>query len=434
MTINVERIRENGVVGAGGAGFPTYRKLQHNVDVVILNGAECEPLMHKDKELLRNYAREIVLCLDEIVAFVGASRAYIAIKAKYRDVIEAVKQHLTARLTIAPLGDFYPAGDEIVLVHLVTGRIIPAGKIPLDSGCLVNNVETIYNVAQGHPVTDSVITVAGAIPKPVTLQVPVGTLIEDLLPLLRVDDYQSKTVILGGAMMGTLVQRFDEPIRKTTGGLIILPADHPLIKKYERTAKQHVLIGSSCCDQCSLCTDLCPRYLLGHPIQPHLAMRALQIPDRFHHLNYGTHFCCECNLCSLMSCPIDLDPKEVCVSYKRQYALDESLASETRLSSPHTMVQERRVSLSRLKHRLGLGLYQNEAPLVSFPAEIKRVRIPLKQHIGETTKPVVSIDQQVLRAEKIADLEPHHLGVPIHASITGRVTRVEPDYIEIQRT
>ena len=168
-------IEDCGVVGAGGGGFPTEAKLKAQVPLVIVNGAECEPLLHKDKELLRHEAGAMLAGLKTVMDRVGASEGVVGVKNKYDDVLRALQPVLPAGTRTFPLSDSYPAGDEFILVHDVTGRVIPPGGLPKDVGALVVNVETLVNVGHGRPVTHKYLTVAGAVREPVTLRVPVGT-------------------------------------------------------------------------------------------------------------------------------------------------------------------------------------------------------------------------------------------------------------------
>jgi Na+-translocating ferredoxin:NAD+ oxidoreductase RnfC subunit len=143
------KLREHGVVGAGGAGFPTYVKAQSRVEFVIANGAECEPLIHKDAEIMKHFAREIVAGMDLMLESTGAKTGKFGVKTKNAEAVEALKRHLkNDRMEFTMLGDFYPSGDEYELVYTATGRLIPPAGIPLQVGCVVANVETLYNVYQ----------------------------------------------------------------------------------------------------------------------------------------------------------------------------------------------------------------------------------------------------------------------------------------------
>ena len=162
-----EKLKELGVVGAGGAGFPTYVKANSEVEFVIANGAECEPLIHKDAELMEHFPAEMVSGLQLMVKATKARQGKFGIKEKNARAIEAVQSHLkTKPVEMVLLGDFYPSGDEYELVYTATGRLIPPAGIPLQVGCVVNNVETLYNVhfaSKDVPVTQKFVTVTGAV-------------------------------------------------------------------------------------------------------------------------------------------------------------------------------------------------------------------------------------------------------------------------------
>src|SRR5690242_11738282 len=182
-----EILREHGVVGAGGAGFPTYVKAQSRVEYVIANGAECEPLIHKDAELMRHFPEGILAGMVSMMDATGAVSGKFGIKTKNADSLEALKRHVPAdRIEFVMLGDFYPSGDEYELVYTATGRLIPPSGIPLQVGCVVNNVETLYNVRlaeQDTPVTAKFLSVCGAVNQPKSFWVPLGTSFRDLIAL-----------------------------------------------------------------------------------------------------------------------------------------------------------------------------------------------------------------------------------------------------------
>src|SRR6266542_2277899 len=159
------QLREHGVVGAGGAGFPTYIKAQSKVEFMIANGAECEPLLHKDAELVKHFPAPILSGMRRMMEATGAAHGKFGIKSKNAASLEALKGHPSdSRIEYVLLGDFYPSGDEYELVYTATGRLIPPAGIPLQVGCVVNNVETLYNVdraAQDVSVTEKFVSIAG---------------------------------------------------------------------------------------------------------------------------------------------------------------------------------------------------------------------------------------------------------------------------------
>jgi len=190
-------------------------------------------------------------------------------------------------------------------------------------------------------------------------------------------------------------------------------------------------VGRSACDQCRFCTEFCPRYLLGHPIQPHRAMQSLGFSPSPAEIIAGTLYCCECNLCSLYACPEDLDPKNVCTESKPAARANGLFFTGTPESvTPHPMADYRRVPMSRLISRLGLSEYHNVGPLTEHRFSPKHVVLPLKQHAGAPAVAVVKTGQQVNVGDLLAAPEEGKLGARIHASIRG-VVRLTHDSVVI---
>ncbi|MDP8244624.1 MAG: SLBB domain-containing protein [Candidatus Hinthialibacter antarcticus] len=428
----VGSIQQNGVVGAGGAGFPSYAKLKTPVEYVLLNGAECEPLLHKDKELMKRFPDEIVEGLKRVRDHLGASEVVLGVKHKYHDVIELLEARCDDKMRVYHLPDAYPAGDEFVLVYEGTGRVIPPGGLPLHVGCVVMNVETILNIVHDKPVTTKYLTVAGAVNDPKTVEVPIGVSIREVIEACGGASVEPYAVLTGGAMMGKLPASLDEPITKTTGGLLVFPTDHSLIHKYQRTETAIKVIGKSACDQCSFCTELCPRYLLGHPIEPHKAMRALGFSHEKLSLIGGSMFCCECNICSLIACPEDLDPKNVCVMNKVELRAESyKYPEDAPKRDVHGMREGRQTPISRLIQKLGLSEFTNKGPLTEIPLNPKFVTIPLRQHIGAPAQAAVKRGDRVRVGDVIGSIEDGQLGCPVHASMDGVVREVNETQIII---
>jgi len=439
--IDLEHVRDAGVVGAGGAGFPTHVKLSAHADTVLLNAAECEPLFHKDKEILRNFPQEVLRGLAAAMQMVGAKRGSVAIKDKYGEVIDAIRPALGPNMEIAPLRDTYPAGDEFVLVYDVLGRVVGPGGLPLDVGAVVINVETALNVsasAQG-PVTQKFVTVGGAVAEPVTLRVPVGVTLSACVAAAGGPTIPDANYLVGGVMMGHLQDNHDALVDKTTAGVIVLGSDHVVVRRRRRDFRQIARIGKSACDQCSFCTELCPRYLLGHPIQPHRAMRSLQFnlvgqPDVI-----GTAYCSECNLCSLYACPEDLDPKDVCARNKRRLAEqgDKWQGPPFNPERPKLHLEDRKAPMARLMRKLGLAGFRNVGPLSNEFPSARKVGIALKQHIGVPCEPLVSVGQKVTAGEPVGRPPVRNgeaaMGAPVHASIDGTVTAVKDGIIWVEK-
>jgi Na+-translocating ferredoxin:NAD+ oxidoreductase RnfC subunit len=309
----------------------------------------------------------------------------------------------------------------------VTGKVIPPGKIPLAVGAVVINVETAYNMVQSEPVTKKFLTVAGAVAEPVTVCVPTGVTYQEVIDMAGGATVPEPRALVGGVMMGQLARGFDEVVTKTTGGLIVLNRDHMLIGRYTQQWPQIARIGASACDQCSFCTEFCPRYLLGHPIEPHRAMRSLGFNMIGEANVMGTDFCCECNLCTMMACPEDLDPKNVCTQNKRRRASDKERWVDAPFNPerPGIHLKNRRVPIGRLIRKLGLFQFKNKGPLVDRGYQPKRVRLPLKQHAGPPAEPTVKPGDRVATGQVIARPAAGQLGAILHASISGRVREVD---------
>jgi len=434
----VEKVRKAGVVGAGGAGFPTFVKVRQDINTLIANGAECEPLISKDKELMRTFAPEIIKGLELTGKAVSAKEIVIGIKEKNQAEISALKNNSGYRIKYCLMKDVYPAGDEFVLVYEATGKLIPPAGIPIEIGCLVLNVETLYNIGRavdGMPVTDKFITISGAVKNPGTFKIPLGTAISDCVELAGGATISDYAVLFGGAMMGELVTDASLPITKTTAGLIILPLEHQLVKRRLLPKKAVRTIGASACDQCYRCTELCPRWLLGYDIQPHEVMRSLLFAagEREEHFNRYSILCIECNICSLYACPEDLDPKNICTWSKRELISRGLKVDKSRPVKAHPVRSGRQVPTPMLTRKLGLARYEEHAPFKKVDFHPERVRLPLKQHAGSAAVPVVNKGDTVSKGDIIAEIPNGMLGARIHASIDGIVEAVSESDIMLKR-
>ena len=434
-------VREAGVIGAGGAGFPTYVKLQAKVDTYICNAAECEPLLHKDQELMKAYADEVVNGLRLGMAATGATRGVIAIKKKQKAAIAALQRFVRGGgpdIGFYYYDNFYPAGDEYIIVFDVMGRLIPPGGIPLDVGCVVNNVETLINISramQGIPVTHTALTVAGCVHEPVSAIVPIGVTAREVLSLAGGATVDDPVLLDGGAMMGKVVTDLDTPIVKNSGGYIVLPRNHKLIQRKTAPMEVKVHISKSACDQCMYCTEFCPRFLLGYAIEPHKVMRSVGFEGETEAgwAQLGLQ-CCECSICDLYACPEDLPPKDMCIRSKGIWKMmAERPAPLPSTGEPHPMRDSRRVPIPALVRRLGLEDWDVHAPMTDRVLDPSRVRIMLQQHIGAPAAPIVAVGDHVAAGQKLGEPPAGKLGVPVHSSIAGRVTRIDQTSIWVER-
>lgn len=437
MTAFADSLKRHGVVGAGGAGFPTYVKADSAVEYLIANGAECEPLVHKDVELMKNFPTEIVSGMKMMMRATSAQRGKFGLKEKNVAAVEALRPRLgSASIEMVLLGDFYPSGDEYELVYLATGRLVPPGGIPLQVGCIVNNVETLYNVYQASqeiPVTHKYLSVTGEVREPKSLWVPIGTSFGEVIALAGGATTAEFGLMVNGPMMGRLTFDLEDVVTKTTAGLVVLPCTHYLVVRRDRSTESMSRIGKSACDQCSYCTEFCPRYLLGYEVEPHKVMRSLGFTATGKDIwNQWAQLCCACGLCTLYACPEDLFPKEACDQAKADLRVAGIKFVQEKPVRVHPMKEHRRVPLALLRRRLKVEEYEGEAPFDSRAFSPASVRIKLWQHTGKPATPVVRLGDKIKKGAVIAAVEASELGANIHASIDGTVRALTDSYIEIQ--
>ena len=431
--MDINDILNSGIIGAGGAGFPTHVKLNSNPEVLIMNAAECEPLLHKDMEILRNFSDRVIEGFKIAMKITGASHGIIGIKKKHHEIINLLSTKINGNLELKQVDDIYPAGDEITLIYLTTNRVVQPGKLPISVGCVVQNVETLYNIGLQKPVVEKFVSIAGAVKNPATIRVPIGISFADILNNFKITA-RNFVVRSGGLMMGEIEKDLSQVVTKRTGALIILPADHYCVTMYERFSTEHNIdqIAKAACDQCTFCTDLCPRYLLGHPVRPETAMRNRMFSregENYYHL--GNAFCCECNLCTMYACPESLDPKGATLIEKRLLHKDNQ-KWEGLPVTPHPMVEYRKAPTKKLMQRLDVLKFKDEGPLSDMEFSPATVTIPLSQHIGAPAQPTVEKGVSVKKYELIGQAQ-GNISANIHASIDGRVVDVNEQKIVIQR-
>lgn len=433
-------IREAGVVGAGGAGFPTYVKLDERANTIIMNCAECEPLLKLHRQLLEQYAYEIMKTFNLIAETVNADEAIIGIKKEYKATVSALNKYIDEfpKVRIHLLDGVYPMGDEIVLIYEATGRVVRPGGLPIEEGIAVFNVETIYNiyraVEKNTPVVDKVVSVVAEVEHPVTVRVPLGCTIEEVVALAGRTTVKDPVYLVGGPMMGN-IGTGSQPVTKTTNAILVLPPDHYLVKKKNSNPSIDMNRAASICCQCQMCTDLCPRHALGHPIEPHLFMRAASNKD-FRDVNpfINTMFCSSCGLCELFSCPQGLAPRSLMAVYKGGLRKAGVKPPQGVVPAPVKESREyRKAPEERLEARLGLHKYNVDAPLTDTVVPMDKVKILLGQHIGAPAKAIVKKGDMVTVGQMIGQ-PADGLSVGIHASISGKVTDVGDSYIVISKT
>lgn len=435
----VEIVKSAGIVGAGGATFPTHVKIDAEVEVVIVNGAECEPLLRVDQQLMTIRAHHMLVALKAVMDHTKAKKGIVGLKKKYLPAIGTLNKELPQfpGISLHIMQNFYPAGDEQTLVYDATGRIVPEGGIPLNVGALVVNVETLLNIydimVDNKPVIDKYITLTGCVKRKLTTCVPLGITVREALELAGGPTITDYVIINGGPMMGKIVD-IDSYITKGTKGLIVLPKDHSLIVSKTRNVREMMRLAGMACMQCNLCTEVCPRHGLGHNLEPHKLMRIAAYGSTCDTTTQATNafLCCECGLCEY-ACVMGLQP------WKLNQALKKELGSNG-IKNPHHNTPDhadpfkdsKKYDVHRLISRLGLDDFDKPAPMEDCKKTFNKVTLQLSQHIGAPAQAVVAVGDTVTRGQLIGEIPEGKLSARLFASIDGKVTAIADGKIIIQ--
>lgn len=445
----IQQIQAAGVVGCGGAGFPTHRKLGGEIEYFIMNGAECEPLLRTDRYIMFHHAPELVRAAVALKQELNIPHCVFALKRHYAEEAAALRSAIAeagADIAIHELESFYPAGDEQTLVYEVTGRVVPPAGIPMAVRTVVDNAATLYAISEamnGVPFTQKYLTVTGEVAQPTVLRVPVGTSYAQCLELAGGTLAEDYFIISGGPMMGRPMTRQEAEravVTKTTSGILVLPAGGYHARTAAVDISQMLRRARSACIQCTACTQLCPRHLLGHPLQPHRIMRALSAPGASQEallhdpVIQSAQLCCECGICETCACPMGLNPRKINAMLKRELGAAgirwQAQAQAPWEASPYR--DDRKVPTPRAAARTGVLKYYDYNIRACRTADPERVELPLQMHIGAPCVPLVTVGARVELGELVAQPPENALGACIHASLAGRVERVE-DCIVIVR-
>lgn len=293
-------VRESGLVGLGGAGFPTQVKLdavkRGLIDTVIVNAAECEPYITADTHTMLFESGYVYRGIKLLAEQIPAKEFLIGIEKNKPDAIAKMREIFSSdpKVRVIPLPSSYPQGGEKILIYNTTGRIVPEGKLPADVGALVINITSLAFLAKyfetGMPLVEKCITVDGpAVKEPKNLYVPIGTRVADVLEAAGGTSTPPAKLLLGGPMMGTALCSADDPVLKTTNAVIALDR------------KSAVLPEPSACIHCGRCAEHCPMHL--NPTLYAKAMNVADADDRAARLEDAKlMLCMECGCCSYV-CP-----------------------------------------------------------------------------------------------------------------------------------
>ena len=432
-------MKDAGVAGAGGAGFPSYAKLNKAADTIILNCAECEPLLKLHRQVLQFHAEEILDALSVIAETVEATKVIIAVKPSYKEAIAAVNKYISnyPNTEIGLLPEIYPAGDEVITIYETTGRVVPPGKIPIAVGVTVFNVETALNVAralrESAPVTYKYITICGEVRNPVTLKAPLGMTYGEIIELAGGATVENPVLIAGGPMTGSIAHKNDV-VTKTSNAILVMPEHQYIVAKRLTPLSIDMKRAMSVCCNCRMCTDLCSRNLLGHPIDPQRFMQVATSGVATDTKPYiGTFFCSACGLCEMYACGQGLNPRTMISATKGMLRKNGIKIPDDIVADKVSSTREyRKVPMERLTARLGLEKYNLPAPLSEELVGTKRVKIMLSQSIGAPAVAAVKAGDTVKAGDVVGAPAENALSLPVHASVNGVVAEVTDKYVLIE--
>lgn len=431
-----ELMKSAGIVGAGGAGFPSYAKLAEGADTLLVNGSECEPLLYTDFTILKYELETVISGIALVMREANIPRAILAIKEHTAERLGMTEGDVLARgITVKVLPNVYPIGDEVSLIYESTGKVVRPGTLPIGVGVIVYNVETLYNVAQasrsGAAVTEKWLTVGGAVSEPCVLRVPVGIRVSELFRTLGITVPSGYTVLDGGPSMGKIISPDTAVITKTTKALLVLPDSSEAVRSKKINVRLAIARAETACCQCTRCTDMCPRALLGYPLEPHKMVRtAMSCATVMPKMVISATLCCGCGVCESLACNQGISPKAVINNYKALLA-----KNKLRYAGPDVEVAREReyrmIPSDKWASTLGVLKFDTVPAYRGKIDSFNLAQISLNTHIGAPSVPCVSSGDTVAAGEIIAAAA-DGLSVPQHAPFSGRVT-VEGQKIIIDR-
>ncbi len=430
-------LQNAGIVGAGGAGFPSYMKLADGADLLCINCAECEPLMYTDYMLMQEEMAKIVEGSQIVMEATGIKHTYIAIKEHRAHMLGYTNDQILGKnVSVRLLPNVYPMGDEINLIYESTGRVVRPGNLPITAGVIVLNGETVYNIRQAvkenKNVTEKWVTFGGDLPERFAVKVPIGMRVSEILSTLGITVRDTHAVFDGGPSMGRIVNHNNAIITKTTKSILIIPKTARCVRNKQVAMDDMLRRAASACCGCTRCTEMCPRHSLGYPIEPHKMIRAAlnSAASDYPELISTASLCCSCGVCAEVCCQ-EISPKDVILNLKGILAKNKIRFVGDRdypMSSdrPYRMIQS-----AKWEEILGVHKYDIVPTYIPKKLDAKLVEIRMSQHIGAPSVPSVSVGDTVNEGDMIAAAGAG-LSVPQYASISGRIVSVDPTKIVIE--
>lgn len=432
----IDKMKTSGIIGAGGAGFPTHCKLTDGIDTVLVNAVECEPLVYTDYMLLKKYFEYIVKGAKKFLELMDGKEVVIAIKehTAFKLNINNNYDLKFKNIKIKILPNIYPMGDEIITIYQALDRIVPPGQLPSSVGVVVINAETAYNIHNffdnNEPVVKKWITINGNIKNNYVLSIETYTSVKKVFEALNIIIPKDHSVIDGGPMMGNIIDENTAIINKKTKSLLILPNNIPIMEGKRVNVDRSVKLTSSACCQCTMCTDLCPRHLLGYPIAPHKTLLSVVNNDVNNLLTAS--LCSQCGICQSIACTQGLNPNVTMNAVKQSLAKNRLSYKSDIPTTVNINRDFRMVPSKRLKQRIGVYCYDNKDPIYINNLLIKQNEfyINLNDHIGKPAIPIVTINDKVIKNQMIAKADTG-ISAAVHSPINGYVKFIDDKKIII---
>ena len=430
-------IVDGGCVGAGGAGFPSAVKLAEGADSLVINAAECEPLLYSDYALMKQHLVDVAAGAEYVIEATGIRNGYLGLKEHTAHRLGLQDgEAISANVVVKCLPNVYPMGDEIILIYQTLGRIVPPGQLPITVGVIVYNSETLYNIClavrDGKPVTQKWVTIGGKVRQPFVTVLPVGTPVREVMAKYGITVPDDCVMIDGGPAMGPIIDPENAVITKTTKALLVLPKTTPAIASKlatDRTVNTHAT--ANCC-QCRLCTDMCPRALIGYPLTPHKIVRNSKMMFEQYPENFTEAAVCSgCGICELTACCQGISPRRVYQQVKGVLAKNKLRYQHKGEITADPDREYRMLPSERFKERIGVAKFDTGVPeILSGSFVPSKIVLPLRQHIGAPAKPVVKVGDMVTADQLVAQAE-GMISANIHSSVNGRVHEVTESHITI---
>lgn len=422
-----KKIEDCGVVGAGGAGFPSAFKYSEDADTLIINAAECEPLIYTDYYILKTELSKVSAAAEVVMDACKMTIGYLSLKSHTAERLGFSDGELIGnKLRVKVLPNVYPMGDEIILIYETCKKVIAPGALPISEGVIVNNVETLYNIYNavygGEAVTEKWLTIGGEVEKPLVIKAYIGTPVSELFSKLNIEIPDGYALIDGGPAMGNIVNPATAVITKTTKALLILPKTAPAVAKKIMSTETALKHASSCCCSCSRCSDLCPRHLVGYSLEPHKIIRAANSGMIDPELYKNAQLCSACGICEIVACCNGLSPKRV-------YTVIKGLMAKNKIRythdgsevKPYGEREYRMIPSDRFMMLLGVKKYDKMPEyLKNFEYMPERAELKMKWHVGAPATPKVKPGDFVCHGDIIGKAS-DGISANIHSPIDGKV-------------